>query len=98
MKSYLQPSALAIALFTFNDVYAFPNILDAAMTNAAKRQAGSDLPAPPGDPGAALLGFEATKQYVSNTGDHAFNPPGPGDKRGPCPGKLSRSAVSCLRY
>lgn len=31
-------------------------------------------------------GFSASQQYVSNTGDHGFIPPGSGDLRGPCPG------------
>ena len=36
-------------------------------------------------------GFNATAQYVSNKGTHAFNPPSnvntqTGDQRGPCPG------------
>ncbi|RDW74941.1 cloroperoxidase [Coleophoma cylindrospora] len=30
--------------------------------------------------------FVASEQYVSNTGAHAFVPPGPTDLRGPCPG------------
>lgn len=32
------------------------------------------------------LVFSAKDQYVSNSGDHAFVPPGAGDQRGPCPG------------
>lgn len=28
--------------------------------------------------------FDASQQYVSNTGDHAFVAPGPNDQRGPC--------------
>ncbi|KAJ4465071.1 Chloroperoxidase [Lentinula aciculospora] len=32
------------------------------------------------------IGFDPVLQYVSITGEHAFLPPGPGDKRGPCPG------------
>ena len=28
--------------------------------------------------------FDASQQYVSNTGDHAFVAPGPTDQRGPC--------------
>jgi hypothetical protein len=31
-------------------------------------------------------GFDASQQYVSTTGDHAFVPPGSSDLRGPCPG------------
>jgi len=30
--------------------------------------------------------FDAAAQYVSNTGEHKFVPPGPTDQRGPCPG------------
>lgn len=33
-----------------------------------------------------LPGFDASEQYVSNTGEHAFVAPGPTDLRGPCPG------------
>jgi hypothetical protein len=32
------------------------------------------------------LGFDASLQKVDVSGSHAFNPPGAGDKRGPCPG------------
>ncbi|KAF7904775.1 hypothetical protein EAF00_002109 [Botryotinia globosa] len=32
------------------------------------------------------VGFSASDQYVSNTGNHAFVAPGPNDLRGPCPG------------
>lgn len=32
------------------------------------------------------VAFDASAQYVSNQGAHAFNPPGEGDQRGPCPG------------
>ncbi len=28
--------------------------------------------------------FDASQQYVSNTGSHAFVAPGPNDQRGPC--------------
>ena len=28
--------------------------------------------------------FDASQQYVSNTGEHAFVAPGPTDQRGPC--------------
>jgi hypothetical protein len=34
--------------------------------------------------------FDASQQYVSNTGSHAFIAPGPNDQRGPC---LSPHAV-----
>lgn len=30
--------------------------------------------------------FDPEAQYISNTGDHAFQAPGPNDQRGPCPG------------
>jgi len=30
--------------------------------------------------------FNATAQYISTTGTHAFVAPGPNDLRGPCPG------------
>lgn len=32
------------------------------------------------------VGFDASKQYVSNKGTHAYVAPGPNDLRGPCPG------------
>ncbi|KAJ3834285.1 hypothetical protein F5878DRAFT_630941 [Lentinula raphanica] len=33
-----------------------------------------------------IIGFDAASQHVSTTGQHAFVPPGPDDRRGPCPG------------
>lgn len=30
--------------------------------------------------------FDPKKQYIPNTGKYRFIPPGPTDKRGPCPG------------
>lgn len=31
-------------------------------------------------------GFDVEAQRIDVSGEHAFVPPGPGDKRGPCPG------------
>lgn len=46
------------------------------------------------------VGFDPSKQFVSTSGDHQFQPPGPTDIRGPCPGKLKCGAScssSCVR-
>ncbi|KAI7650197.1 hypothetical protein KC319_g11107, partial [Hortaea werneckii] len=32
------------------------------------------------------VSFDASSQLVDVHGDHAFQPPGPHDRRGPCPG------------
>lgn len=74
----LQVASLTIALAGLSSAY--PSILAEleAQKNPAKRQL-SDLVPPP---------FDAASQLVDVTGDHTFNPPGPGDQRGPCPGRI----------
>jgi Peroxidase, family 2 len=52
------------------------NIATSIEADAKTRRAGTPI-AP---------GFDASQQYVSNKGAHAFVPPGPNDLRGPCPG------------
>lgn len=41
--------------------------------------------------------FDAASQHVSNTGDHAYQDPGPNDERGECPGlnALANQSVTC---
>ncbi|GAB7346936.1 hypothetical protein MBLNU459_g2000t1 [Dothideomycetes sp. NU459] len=75
----LQYSSIALALTGISSAY--PSILaelesQKASKNPNKRQISEVIPPV----------FDAASQYVSTTGAHAFNPPGPGDQRGPCPG------------
>lgn len=52
--------------------------LAAAIEASAKNEKRAGLPTAPG--------FNAAQQYISNTGQYAYVPPGPNDLRGPCPG------------
>ena len=67
--------------------YAYPQLsgildgLDVGTLVLNALQALDDSSAAAGDPP-----FDANAQYVSTTGDHAYQAPGPGDIRGPCPG------------
>lgn len=61
---------------------AFPSTLLTHALRSINTTGPQDSP----DPLAGILGFDATKQYVSNTGAHAFVAPRASDKRGPCPG------------
>lgn len=74
----LQFASLTLALAGLSSAY--PSILAEleAQKNPGKRQLSDVVPPP----------FDAASQLVDVTGDHAFNPPGPGDQRGPCPGKI----------
>jgi hypothetical protein len=78
MRSFSVAITLAVIL---QDVSAFPAIANELFSKTPQLKIRSGAP----DTGAALLGFDAAKQYVSNTGDHAFIAPGPDNQRGPCP-------------
>src|SRR4051812_23079835 len=80
--------SVTLALLLIQDVLAFPTILNEMMANnpQIKARAGAPTGGAP-DALAPILGFNTEKQYVSNTGEHAFVAPGSTDQRGPCPGK-----------
>jgi len=82
-----------LAIFASTNVVAFPSrMFDLSMNEKEKRvlaaisekiessskQETRELKRVPG--------FSASQQYISNTGDHTFVPPGKNDLRGPCPG------------
>jgi hypothetical protein len=89
MKYSLYFVALA---FCATEVVTFPSrMFDMSMSEEEKRAlAGiSDSIEASAKENRAIKrapGFSASQQYVSNTGDHAFEAPGPNDLRGPCPG------------
>ena len=69
---------------------AFPHMALSALEKraqlAGRGDPASGVPIP--DPAQVAGTFDAELQYVSNTGDHAYVPPGEGDLRGPCPGTI----------
>jgi hypothetical protein len=75
MKTVQITSVLALAYAGLTAAY--PNIL--AELEAKKR-------APTGLKKRIAGIFDAASQKVDVSGAHAFNPPGSGDQRGPCPG------------
>ena len=92
MRSFSLFTTTLVTLFLSQDVYAFPTALKEMLAKAPRAQLSPRAGAPTGgapDAEAALLGFNPTTQYVSNTGSHAFVAPGPSDQRGPCPGKFT---------
>lgn len=76
MKSIQVSSIATLALAGVTNAY--PNIL--AQLEAQKRPSKRQLSE------VVTPVFDAASQYIDTTGDHAFNPPGDGDQRGPCPG------------
>lgn len=61
-------------------------VVKAAQANAAKRAINAAAPQGVGALPLVPPPFNAALQYVSNQGQYAFVPPGPGDARGQCPG------------
>lgn len=58
---------------------AFPSILK----ELQEREAGSNDINTVKRQSPSIVPFDAESQYIDTTGDHAFNPPGPNDQRGP---------------
>lgn len=89
MKYSICVTALALCA---TNVFAFPSrMFDLAMNEEEKRALASisaSIEASANENRAVKRapGFSASQQYVSNTGAHAFVPPGSSDLRGPCPG------------
>ena len=84
---------VVVAAATVRLATSFPHMAMPASERRALLGARADGPAsgvPIPDPAQVAGTFDAELQYVSNTGDHAFVPPGAGDQRGPCPGKIWR--------
>jgi len=75
MKTLQITSVLALAYAGLTAAY--PNIL--AELESQKRASG-------GLKKRLISVFDAASQKVDVSGSHAFNPPGDGDQRGPCPG------------
>ncbi|KAI4846683.1 Cloroperoxidase [Aureobasidium sp. EXF-8845] len=75
MKTVQITSVLALAYAGLTAAY--PNIL--AELESQKRASG-------GLKKRLVSVFDAASQKVDVSGSHAFNPPGSGDQRGPCPG------------
>ena len=89
MKSFSLCKTTSVVLLLSQDVSAFPTALNEMVAEATRSQLDARAGAPTGgapDAEAALLGFNPSTQYVSNTGKYAFVAPGAGDQRGPCPG------------
>jgi Peroxidase, family 2 len=83
---------VALSLF-LAEIVAFPShMFDLSMDEEEKRNianiaASIEADAKTRRAGTPIApGFDASQQYVSNKGAHAFVPPGPNDLRGPCPG------------
>ncbi|KAF4542401.1 Chloroperoxidase [Lasiodiplodia theobromae] len=72
-SSWLSLGAAALA----GQAAAFPALADqyAAQSSQKEKRVNGISP-----------GFDAEAQRIDVSGEHAFVPPGPGDKRGPCPG------------
>ncbi len=85
-------SFLLAALLPATKVVAFPSrMFDLSVSDEEKRalaglSAAIETGAKEDRAVARAPGFSASQQYVSNTGAHAFVPPGKTDLRGPCPG------------
>jgi len=82
---YSSISTLALALCA-NKAMGFPALMKNIATYLSVRDTTGGSPQYSPDPLASVLGFDASKQYVSNTGQYEFVAPGPNDQRGPCPG------------
>ncbi|KAI0970363.1 hypothetical protein F4678DRAFT_480584 [Xylaria arbuscula] len=86
-SSFLLPLSLAVGR-----VSPFPGYLPQAIPQLLRagedRSAGKapDCPFAKRQAAGVTPPFDPQIQYVSNTGDHAFVPPGGSDQRGPCPG------------
>lgn len=69
---------------------AFPRMDTPEVQSYLKRAAAAQNPSISGndvvDPAHALNIFDAKKQYIDTTGEHAWKAPGPNDQRGVCPG------------
>ena len=83
----------SFAFLSATNVVAFPvRMFDLSMSDEEKRALAAIstmIESSSNDETRALKrapGFSASQQYVSNTDDHAFVPPGKNDLRGPCPG------------
>jgi hypothetical protein len=90
MKYFFYLVALSLLLA---EIVAFPShMIDLSMNEEEKRNianiaASIEADAKTRRAGTPIApGFDASQQYVSNKGAHAFVPPGPNDLRGPCPG------------
>ncbi|KAI1422637.1 hypothetical protein F5Y12DRAFT_799343 [Xylaria sp. FL1777] len=83
---------LPLLSLTISRVSAFPGHLPGAAlrlprtTEARDANKVHDCPFAKRQAAGITPYFDAKMQYVSNTGDHAFVPPGGSDQRGPCPG------------
>jgi hypothetical protein len=81
----------AVALYAV-EIIAFPSrMFDLSMSEEEKRALSSisariEATAEQDRSVKRAPGFNASQQYVSNTGDHAFIAPTNTDLRGPCPG------------
>lgn len=73
LSSWLALGAAALA----GQATAFPALADqyAAQSSQKEKRVNGISP-----------GFDAEAQRIDVSGEHAFVPPGPEDKRGPCPG------------
>ena len=88
----MKHNSVALAATGFiSAVAAFPALAEALARGELQGPASAHLEARQGVPDHP--GFNAAKQYVSNTGGHAFVAPdlAGGDQRGPCPGIPTRS-------
>ncbi|KAG8678611.1 hypothetical protein FRC09_019698, partial [Ceratobasidium sp. 395] len=91
---------LGLSILAFGlagSVAAFPTLKDSQAANMATARTASSASCPFAARAAArerpqsnevfpAKTFDPVKQKIDITGDHAFQPPKPGDQRGPCPG------------
>lgn len=82
--------ALGMLALSTTHVNAFPRFQSEVLQSlAGHSKGGAECPySAAKKPEKRQVGFDASTQYVSTAGDHAFVPPNfeAGDQRGPCPG------------
>ena len=83
--------SFVLLILTVDNAFAFPSMLSESFINRRHvEQASADSPCPRINEMAKRQApgitppFDASQQYVSNAGAHAFVAPGPNDQRGPC--------------
>ncbi|RDA94024.1 hypothetical protein CP533_5048 [Ophiocordyceps camponoti-saundersi (nom. inval.)] len=81
-----QREALAFRHLSGRDLSAGELERRASMYNGKMATESSSANPSPSSSSSSEVGFDAERQLVSTSGDHAFMPPGPDDMRGMCPG------------
>lgn len=97
--------SLALLAVGIQHAYAFPSQLSEAMIQIrsaneakARSQAISECPFAKRQAKGVTPPFDASQQYVSNQGDHAFVAPSGDDQRGPCKFAIAPQHVVLLTF